>query len=285
MDELRKRPLFSVVSSPVSPMSFEKGAIEAQVELSRAGIPIVSMTMPISGFTSPVTVPGTMNVVNVENLASLIICQVAAEGSPFIYSSSGVVGDMRTGSAPPGPAESPMLTSGLGQLARRYGLPFMSGGWGLCNDVRPGASLSLTEIMSYCNECFSAVDLTSGLGLLDAAKGVSLEQLVIDSFTWKNFRPALRKVKVDEDSVAVDVLRDVGPGGTFIAHMHTLRNFREAVFDRDAHTLSWEATRSRDMVPEAKAIAKKLLSDHKVPGIDRAVLANGDSIIDRYEKG
>ncbi|UCE80827.1 MAG: trimethylamine methyltransferase family protein [Methanobacteriota archaeon] len=284
-DELKERPLFSVVSSPVSPMSFEKGAAEAQVELSRAGIPIVSMTMPLSGFTSPVTVAGTMNVINVENLASLVISQTANAGSPFVYSSSGTPGDMRTGSVPSGPAESPSLTAGLGQLARRYGLPYMSGGWGLCNGAKPGVTMSISEVLSYSAETFSSVDLISGLGLLDGAKGASLEQVIIDAYTWENFRPSLRRMEVDDRSIAFDALRDVGQGGTFIAHPHTLRNFREAIFNRNENILRWEATFSRDMVPEARSIVKKLISEHKVVELDSAELEKGESILCRYERG
>ena len=284
-DELSKRPLFSVICSPVSPLSFEKGAAEAQVELSRAGIPIVSMTMPLSGLTAPVTVAGTMNVVNVENLASLVISQTANEGAPFVYSSAGTPADMRSGSVPSGPAELPSITAGLGQLARRYGLPCMSGGWGLCNGTKPGVTMALSEILSYGSELFSAVDLTCGFGSLDGAKGASLEQLVIDAFTWKNFRPSLRRMEVDEQSIAFDVLRDVGQGGTFLAHPHTLRNFRESIYDRDCHILGWEATLSTDMVPDARAVARQLISEHRVAELEKPVLEKGDSIIRSYEKG
>ena len=284
-DELRERPLFSVVSSPVSPLSFEKGAAESQVELSRAGIPIVSMTMPLSGFTAPVTVAGTMNVINVENLASLVISQTAAAGAPFIYSSAGVPADMRTGSVPSGAAESPSLAAGLGQLAQRYGLPCMVGGWGLCNDTKPGVTMAISEVLSYGSELYAASDLTCGFGSLDSAKGVSLEQVVIDAYTWKNIRPSLRDMVIDEDAIAFDALRDVGHAGTFIAHPHTLRNFRASVFDKDKSTLAWEATLSRDMVPEARAIAKKLISEHRVPQLDESVLEKGDSIIRSYENG
>ena len=284
-DELSKRPLFSVISSPVSPLSFEKGAAEAQMELSRAGIPIVSMTMPMSGLTAPVTVAGTMNVVNVENLASLVISQTANEGAPFVYSSAGTPADMRSGSVPSGPAELPSITAGLGQLARRYGLPYMSGGWGLCNGTRPGITMALSEILSYGSELFSSVDLTCGFGSLDGAKGASLEQLVIDAFTWKNIRPSLRRMEVDEQSIAFDVLRDVGQGGTFLAHPHTLRNFRESIYDRDCRILGWEATLSSGMVPDARAVARQLISEHRVAGLEKTVLEKGDSIIRSYEKG
>ncbi len=284
-EELRKRPIFSVVSSPVSPLSFEKGAAEAQVELSRAGIPIVSMTMPLSGFTSPVTVAGTMNVINVENLASLVISQTAAEGSPFVYSSAGVPADMRTGTVPSGAAESPPLSAGLSQLANRYGLPCMMGGWGLSNDTKPGVNMSLSEVVSYGAEMFGAIDLTCGFGSLDGAKGASLEQVVIDAYTWKNFRPILRSMQVDEQSIAFDALKDVGHGGTFISHPHTLRNFRDSIFHRDDDVLRWEATRSREMLPEARAVTKRILSEHKAVGLDSVVIEKGDALVARYEKG
>jgi trimethylamine--corrinoid protein Co-methyltransferase len=282
-EELRKRPLFSVVNSPVSPLSFEKGAAEAQVELSRAGVPIVAMTMPLSGLTSPVTVAGTINVVNAENLASLVISQTAAEGSPFIYSSAAVPGDMRLGDANFGAVELPFITAGLGQMAHRYGIPRMIGDWGLCNGLKPGIDKSFSEVSSTALDTFSGADLLCGMGSLDGAKGVSLEQLTIDAYTWKNWRLFLRKVVVDEQSMAFDALRDVGQGGTFLSHPHTLRNFRTALASRDSEKLSWEATLSDSMVPEARELTKKLLSDHEVDQIETRIVEEGDALIRRFE--
>jgi trimethylamine--corrinoid protein Co-methyltransferase len=282
-EELRKRPLFSVVCSPVSPMSFEKCAAEAQVELSKAGIPIVSMTMPLSGLTSPVTVGGTINLVNTENLASLVISQTAAEGSPFIYSSAAVPGDMRTGDADFGAVELPFITAGLGQMADRYGIPRMIGDWGLCNGLKPGIDKSFSEVSSVALDTFSGADLLCGMGSLDGAKGVSLEQLVVDAYTWKNWRLFLRSVVVNEQAIAFDVLREVGHGGTFLSHPHTLKNFRTALASRDATKLPWEATLSDRMVPEAREITKRILSEHNVDRLDSKVIQDGDALMRRFE--
>ncbi|UCE92232.1 MAG: trimethylamine methyltransferase family protein [Methanobacteriota archaeon] len=283
-EELGNRPLFSVVCSPISPMSFEKGSVEAQVEFSRAGVPIVSMNMPISGFTSPVTIAGTMNVVNVENLASLVISQCAAEGAPFVYSSAAAPADMRTGSLPSGPAEMPAIAAGLSQLAGRYGLPCMIGGWGMCDGVKPGADMTLSEVSSYAAEMFSATDLASGLGSMDGAKGAALEQIVIDAYTWGNFRSSLRETKVDERSVALDALKAVGHAGTFISHPQTLRDFRESISVRDESKRSWEATLSYGMVEEARALAKKILDEHAAPETEMAIVERGESVIREYER-
>jgi len=283
-EELRERPIFSVVSSPISPMSFEKGLIEAQVELSRAGIPIICMTGAMLGFTSPVTVAGTMNVVNIENLASLVISQAAAEESPFVYSSAAVPVDMESGKIAYSSVETPFLSSGQSQMARRYGLPCMIGGWGLCSGSKPGVDMSFCEVSSSSLETLVGADLISGFGSIDDAKGASLEQLVIDVFTWENWRPFLRNVTVDEQSIAVDVVMEVGQGGTFLSHIHTLMNFREALAVRGKSKRAWEATLSDGMVSEARAIAKKILSQHEVAPLDSRILEQGDAIIRQYEK-
>jgi trimethylamine--corrinoid protein Co-methyltransferase len=282
-EELRTRPLFSAVCSPVSPLSFERATIEAQVELSKAGIPVVSMTSPLSGLTAPVTVGGTINVANTENLASLVISQAAAEGAPFIYSSAAVPGDMRSGEADYGAVEVPFIFAGLGQMADRYSVPRMIGDWGLCGGSNAGIDGAFSEVSSVALDTFSGTDLLSGMGSIDNAKGVSLEQLVIDAYVWRNWRLFLREVDVDEASMAFDVLKDVGHGGTFLSHPHTLRNFRAALSRRDATGLAWEATLSDKMVPEAKGVAKRILAEHRVEPLSPQILEEGNAIIREYE--
>ncbi len=282
-EELRKRPLFSVICSPVSPMSFEKCGAEAQVELSKAGIPIVSMTMPMSGLTSPVTVGGTINLTNTENLASLVISQTAAEGSPFIYSSAATPGDMRSGDANFSAVELPFITASLGQMADLYGIPRMIGDWGLGNGLKPGIDKAFSEVSSTALDTFSGADLLCGLGSMDGAKGISSVQMVIDTYTWENWRLFLRSVVIDEESIAFDVLRDVGHGGTFLSHPHTLKNFRAALASRDATKLPWEATLSDRMVPEAREITKRILSEHKVAPLAPEIVEEGDAIIRDFE--
>ena len=93
-ESLRKRPIISSVQCPISPLSFDLGLVEAQVELARSGIPVVAMAASIAGLTSPVTISGTLVQVNAENLASLVISQTAAKGAPWIYSSDASPPDM-----------------------------------------------------------------------------------------------------------------------------------------------------------------------------------------------
>jgi len=282
-DELRKRPIFSVTNCPIAPLSFEKGAVEAQVEFARAGIANSSLSMSMSGMSSPVTVAGTIVNANAENLASITITQTAAPGAPHLYASESTPIDMSTGTINYSANESAMIASALAQMARRYGMPCMVGQWGCDGDV-PGMTKSFNELAPIALTMLSGTDCCSGMGGIESAKGGSLEQMVIDAYLWEGFRPILRNMKITEETVALDVMRQVGQGGTYLTNPHTARNFKKELFFPDRMKLGWEMTRSTAMVNDAKKEVKRILREHSVPELDKAIIKEGDALIKAYEK-
>jgi trimethylamine--corrinoid protein Co-methyltransferase len=282
-EELKKRPIFSVVNCPIAPLSFEKGAVEAQVEFAKAGIPIVAMSMSLSGMSCPVTVAGTIINANTENLASLVITQLASPGAPHIYSSESSPIDMATGSMNYSAPELPFISAAIGQLAMRYGRPNLVGGWGVGGKT-PGMTNSLVEILPTILTVLTGADLATGIGGLDDAKGSGLEQMVIDSYLWEDVRGFIRHLSIDEKTAALDVVKQVGHGNSFLTHPHTAMNFRKELFFFNKKRDHWWAMQSDRMVPEAKEIAKKLLREHKVPEIDKSIVKEGDELIKKYEK-
>jgi trimethylamine--corrinoid protein Co-methyltransferase len=283
-EELRKRPLFSVICCSIAPLSYEGGAAEGMIEFAKAGIPIMSMSMSLSGGSSPVTMAGTITNANTENLASLVMTQFAAPGSPHIYCSSSAPISMKTGVINYMSPEQCIIAAGLGQMARRYGLPSMVGDWGLNDKEELGLPHSFTESMGVALSTMGNSDLVSGIGGIDAVKGVSYEQAVIESRIWEDFRSFMRPFTFDEETIALDVVKKVGHGNTFLTHPHTARNFRKELFMRDESILKWEKTYSDEMVPEAREIAKRILREHQVPSLDTAVLEAGRGLIADYEK-
>jgi len=283
-EELRKRPIISIISCPIAPLSFERGAIEAQVEFAKAGIPVLSMSMSLGGLSTPVTIASMLVNINTENLASLVINQVANPGAPHIYTSESTPIDMKSGSINYAAPEVPLISAGAGQMAKRYGLPCMVGGWGSNGGENPGMQVSFCELMSGTLGCLTGNDLAAGMGSVDVAKGVSYEQLVIDAYLWEEFRAFMRRFEITEESFALDVVKEVGHGNSFLTHPHTAKNFRKSLFFWDPKKLKMQATLSRKMVPEAKAIAKTLLKEHEVPAIDSDMLSRGDEILREYEK-
>lgn len=281
-DALKKRPLFSVISCPVAPLSFERGAIEGQAELARGGIPVVSMSMSLSGMSSPVTLAGTIVNANAENLASLTITQASAPGAPHIYSSESAPIDMATGGISYYAPESGAISAAMGQMARRYRLPNMVGAWGV-GGMEPGIPEEFSEVMGGVLYSLSGTDLAAGMGSLDSAKGASLAQVVLDAWLWEDVLPFIRKFRVDEDTIPLEVMKAVGHGGTFLTHPHTQRNFRKELYVRPKDWKSWQRYPSGLMVADAITTAKRALKEHVVPKLEPEVAEQGDRIIKAYE--
>ena len=282
-EALRQRPLFSVISCSIAPLSFEAHAIEAQMEFARAGIPVISMSMSLSGMSSPITIAGTIVNINSENLASLTISQLASKGAPFVYSTESAPIDMTTGVMDYTAYEVPVLCAGAAQMAHRYGLPSMVASWGT-ETKKPGLEISVSELVGTILGNFVGTDMCSGAGSLDSAKGAALEQIVIDSYMWEDIRTFIKKFDVTEEAIALNVTREVGHGNTFLRHLHTARNFRKEVSFRDQKRKLWQATLSTKMAPEAKEVARKVLAEHQVPRLDPGILRKGEVILAAYEK-
>lgn len=282
-EALRKRPLMSVVACPTAPLTFNQVAVEAQVEFARAGVPVLGMSMSLAGASSPVTIAGTIANINTENLASLVITEVAAPGAPHIYTSDSTPVDMKTGYIDYTAPETPMISAAAVQMAKRYKLPCMTSGWGAAVGTEPGLP-AFSELAGIFISAMAGTDLSAGMGGLDHAKGGSYEMLVLDAAMWEDLRSFMRDMTISEETIALDVVKAVGHGNTFLKHLHTLKNFKSEFFFRDRQTLGWETTLSSRMIPEARGIAKKILKDHQVRGLDKDVQRQGDALIQAYEK-
>ena len=282
-EKLMKRPIFSCATNPISPLSFDKGAVEAQVEFARAGVPVLCHSMSMSGMSAPVTLAGTIVNLNAENLASIVISQCASPGAPHIYGSCSMPADFVTGAINMYAPEGMMISAAAGQMARRYGRPCMVANWGM-GGKGPGIQVSLSEAFAYALGVFSGSDLISGIGGLDSAKGCSMEQMVLDSIVWDDFRAFLRDFTIDDKTTALDVMREVGHGNSYLSHAHTGRTFRKELHFWNKKNLALEATLSSKMLPEAREIAKKLLKEHEVPKLDREVIRRGEAILRERSK-
>lgn len=283
-EELKKKPYFTVIHCSIAPLMFEREAVEAMVEFAKAGVVVTTMTMSLSGGTAPVTMAGTLVNGNSENLASLVIGQAASKGARTVYCSSSTPVNMKTGMIFYESVNQPLIAAGLGQMAKRYGLPCMVGDYGLNDTEEPGLPHTFSEVMGIALSTMSGTDLMGGIGTLDNAKGVALEQEVIDAYVWENVRRVMTPFEISRQTGALEVIRQVGHGNTFLTNMHTMRNFRKEVVVRDPVKGKFEATLSRAMVPEAREIAKKLLREHEVPQLDKSTIREGDEIIRKWEK-
>lgn len=281
-NELRKAPLFSVICCSIAPLMFERAEIEAQAEFARWGIPVISMSMSIGGLSSPVTLAGSLENINAENLASNFITQAAGSKAPFVYSSESAPMDMMTGVMDYNSYHLPLLSAGAAQMAQRYGLPTLVSSWGM-ETKDPGWQGTFGETFGTVLNTFAGSDMMSGAGSLDHAKGAALEQVVMDSYLWEDIRKYLTRFTVNREKIALEVIEAVGHGNSFLTHPHTVRNFKAEHPMRDNSHRSWQATLSTAMADDARREARAILRDHRVPELDKGIVAQGDRLVKEYE--
>ncbi len=281
---LRKKPIFSSVQCSVSPLQFERESSEAMVELARAGIPISPMSMALGGVTSPATLAGTLVMVNAENLGALTIAECANPGAPLIYCVESTPANMWTGEINYSAPEIPFISAGCAQLARFYGLPCQVAQMGMDETPPDLESLGKYAAMFALNN-MCRTDITGGFGSLEAADSAALEQVVLDVEAWECARAFLRGFEVSEETLAFDVIREVGPGGSYLVAKHTLEHFRREIWLRKpSDTVLVDKSSSGSLVDRAKAKVKEILSTHKPPQIDADVKKEIDQIIEDCKK-
>ena len=286
-ENLMRRPIFSVVECPISPLTFEGGLAEAQVEFARAGVPVVAMVASVAGLTSPVTLSGTIVQVNAENLASLVVSQAAEKGAPWIYSSDSVPGNLITGSIDYGALEAQLLRAGAGQMGRYYGLPTMVAGIGL-----ESASLMLASVqegvpaMSMMGIVPS--DLGSGLGGVDQAAGASYEQLVVDAWVWDAAREFIREFSADDAAISFETIREAGLDGNFLGKRHTLARFKTELIsttrtDTVFSQIAEDGSRG-NLLREAKDEVQRILKGPSGPVVSKEESSKMDELLKTYSR-
>jgi len=282
-EELKKRPIFSTVVCPIAPLSFERQAIESQVEFARAGIPIVGLSMPSGGMSAPVTVAGMMLTANAENLASLVITQTAAPGAPHIFRTESTPMNMVDGSFNYDAPEFGLIFSGMGQMTRRYRLPSFNGDFaGFRVDGNQRDTMFASFIM-YCASS-SHTDIVAGLGAVDDSKGVCYKQLLVDAYTWECCREYLKPIDVTVEKLGLDALRDIGPRGNFLTHRHTRKYLRRELIQLDKDKREFLALERQQQTEKARELVAQILKEHKATPLDQSLVRRGDAIIEAFER-
>jgi trimethylamine:corrinoid methyltransferase-like protein len=277
--ELAKRPIASITHTPITPLRYEEGDIEAVVEFAKAGLPVVHLSMAISGSVSPVSLAGTIALVNAENLAGAVISETAKAGAPILYSSESGPMDMRTGVFLSGSTEGSLINSAGCQMARRYGLPSQVGGIA-ASGCRPGFEIGYQKAISGLLPALAGADQVVGIGGFDRSGCESAEQIVMDCELWRNVLRAWSGVKVDEATLGFDAIARVGPGGYFMKDIHTLKHFKsEIMLPRFAMRPPSTNDSAEPIALAARQEVHRILKEHRPMELDKSVQQQVKSIL------
>ncbi len=283
-EELAKRPIISITHTPITPLRYEEGDIEAVIEFALAGLPVVHLSMAISGSVAPVTLAGTVALVNAENLAGFVISQAAKAGAPVLYSSESGPMDMKTGVFLSGSTEGALINSAGCQMARRYHIPSQVGGTA-ASGCRPGYEIGYQKAISALLPAMAGADQIVGIGGFERSGCESVEQVVMDCELWRNIMRAWRGIDVTKDTLAFDTIARVGPGGYFMKDTHTLRFFRkENLLPKIAQLPPPQDSAEEPIRLAARREAKRILAEHRPMAMDKGAAQMVKSILRKYDE-
>ena len=260
-----------------SPLTFDDvmmGAMEVYAANNQACIlsPFI-----VGGAMAPVSVAGTLTQVLAEVLAGIAYNQMIRPGAPVIFGAFVTSIDMNSGAPTFGTPEASHILYGAGQLARRLGLPFRSGG-GLCGSKLPDAQAAYETAHTLNAALLGGVNfMLHACGWLEGGLVSSFEKFVLDADQLGVLHHVARGVAYDENAQAMDAIREVGPGGHYLGCAHTQSNFKDAFWRTNVLDYkpfeTWDEEGARDSMTLAAAKVKSMLDTYEKPAIDPEIEA------------
>jgi len=265
-EQLKARPLVSLLEGPVSPLRFIDVMVNALLLCGEYGIPLEMCCMPMAGSTGPVTMVGNLQLLNSEFLAGAVISQSAHPGAPLVYAPRPMLMDLRTGFSLAGSIDGEMAAVAGVQMAHFYDVPVsVHGQWSdaVTDDDQNLFEHTYTALMG----AFSGANILVGAGSIQETLTISHAQLVVDDEINSTCFRALEGFVVDEEHRAVDAIARVGPGGNFLADGHTVKfargeRYMPALLYRGSRE-GWEESGWKTLRDRAKERARAILEEHE----------------------
>lgn len=279
---LRQAPFVMTYSEPISPLTHSQVGLDKALLSVRTGIPLVYTPMPLCGSTAPATLAGTLVTAIAEVLSGLVIAQLANKGAPFIVGGVTTIMDMSTMVCAYGAPEMHLLPAAWAEMAHHYELPIFSTAG--CSNSKLLDEQAIAESSISClTAALAGANLVHDIGLLESAMTLSLELIVVTNEILGMVKRIAGGIDISKETLALDVIDHVGPGGEFVSTDHTSRHFRESWFpqilDR-ANYQRWCEKGGARAGQRANEQVKEIIGRHKPTALPADVTAE----LDRMER-
>jgi trimethylamine--corrinoid protein Co-methyltransferase len=288
-EQLKREPsLFSIVNSN-SPLRLDGPMLQGLMEMARHGQPVVLTPFTLSGAMAPVTIAGALAQQNAEALAGITLIQIVAPGVPAMYGGFTSNVDMKSGAPAFGTPEYARAAMAGGQLARRYGFPYRSSNACAANAV--DAQAAYESEMSIWGAVMGGVNMMlHGAGWMEGGLVASFEKFILDVEMLQMMGEFLQPLEVTDDTLGLEAMTDVGPGGHFFGTAHTMARYETAFYSpilSDWRNYeSWRLAGAQTAEQRANAIWKQALAEFQPPPLDPAIVEALEAFVaKRKEEG
>lgn len=271
-DFLDEHPVLLALCNGNTPLVWDKTMLDALKVYAGRNQPVMCTPFIIAGVNTPASPAGAVAQLNAEALAAIAFGQLVRPGSPMIYGATVHVVSMKSGAPVSGGPESWLITLMIGQLARRYGLPWrISAGRtsARCVDVYAGYETAMNLVVQLL--AGANIMLNAG-GLIESGLVTSYAKLLLDFEQLEMLYRFAGGVGVGDLDEVLPMIGEVGPGGHHLGTAHTLANFKEAFYIPQLHFVDsfeqWTSEGAKDSNQRALERARDILANHREPPID-----------------
>lgn len=259
----------------LTPLQYSGEMVGALIELATHGQAVIIANMVIGGTSGPVTLPGVLALANAEILAGITLAQLVNPGTPVIYGSTSTITNFKSGAAIVGAAEQAQLISLTAQMSRYYKLPCRSGG-GLCDahsvDIQAGYESSMSLMTAVRN---GVNFILHSCGQMAGHISISYEKFLLDEEYCGMLKKLMQKVEVNEETLDVETISEIGIGGQYLTHPKTFKLCRSEYFQPELFSHlnhdTWLNTRTKRLDELVRLRLEKRLEEYVEPTLDQAI--------------
>jgi len=281
-EELRKRPQLSLVVCTISPLIQDESGIEGAMVMAKAGIPVVFLSMPCLGTTAPATQAGALAMGDAEIISATVLMQLVAPGAPVGHSMMQAWADPRTGAYISYPRDA-RGRYGVVEMAHHWGMPSLGACYGT-DSVETATWQSAAEpALDPLLAGLVSPEIVTGMGLARTYTRLYPEQIILDNDLYQRARAYLSRMEVSDETLAMEAISKVGPGGHFLAQKHTRTHIRTSLVRGVTHELD-DNSKYRDPHEVAREQVKHIIENHKPEPLETAQQTEIDRILAAAEK-
>jgi trimethylamine--corrinoid protein Co-methyltransferase len=264
----RQRPPLSLLVCSIAPLAQDRDGLESALLFAQVGLPVGFMSMVNTGSTAPATMAGTLVTGDAEIISALVLVQMAYPGTPVFHSLMPGIMHPRTGDYQSSTFEGSLLYPLGTEIAHRWGVPTLAGVFG--TDAQVPGWQSAAEAESSLMLCaLTGAETGSGLGLVESCMLLYPEAVLLDADVYHRVRNETAGLDTSPEAIAMDVIKEVGPRGHFLAHRHTRMNLRK----RQYSELTGQPRSGggyRDPVEVAREKVEWILANHFPQPLEKA---------------
>jgi trimethylamine---corrinoid protein Co-methyltransferase len=288
VDAAKERPLCYPLLEPISPLRFPHNGIDLLYETAKLNMPVQIGPMAQMGASAPMSISGTIALENAEILAGICVTQAISEGMPVCYGGICHAFDMSTTQMIFGGPEQAIFGVAMTEMGHHYGLPVYIN-VGLTDSKRPDGQAGWETGITLALGAAAGADVFGHMGICGVDQAASFDILVLQDEIIRYVESMMREVGTDDATMGIDVVEEVGPGGSFLPTEHTADHFRDELwFPQLTDRRYYEAWRKDDAIDTERRCASRredILAHHHSPPLAEDLSRELRQIVDAARRG